>query len=91
LNFHLRLAQATHNQIYPILVGSFYDLTEKTFFHITEFTNKSINSVNKAQEQHRKLIEAIENRDGELAVATIKAHMELFKEEIELLKSQGFI
>lgn len=91
MNFHIELAKATHNKLFVVLARSFFDLTEKSFFTITDYTNSTIDIIHKAQEQHWRLIDAIETRNPDLAVKTIKEHMDLFKEEIELLESEGLI
>lgn len=91
LNFHVALANATQNEIFPVLVTSFFEMTEKSPFTVTNLSNGFINVIDSAQEQHLMLIRAIEEKNESLAVATMMDHMNLFREEIRIIKEQKLI
>lgn len=86
--FHITLAKATQNSIYPLLIQSFFDMTEGSIFTLTRLTPYSVND---AQQHHIRLIEAIETRDENLAVRTIKGHMNLLRNEVKMLKKQNLL
>ncbi|MBP1931412.1 FadR/GntR family transcriptional regulator [Ammoniphilus resinae] len=88
LNFHLALAESTRNQIYSVLVRSFFEMTEKSSFTLTSYTNNFIDVVNTAQSQHWRMIQAIIDRNEEQAVDLMYKHMNLFREEINVVKNQ---
>lgn len=80
--FHLELAKATKNNVFGILSTSFSELS-KEIFHLTRYNPLSINI---AQEQHWKLIEAIESRDVHSAEKVMSIHIQTVREDIQLLK-----
>lgn len=84
--FHLKLAQSTQNKALYVLIHSFFDLTERKLFNVTTYTPTS---VHEAQDHHALLLRAVETKDKELAVRTIKKHMGVLREEIKMLKEQG--
>ncbi|HEX6923752.1 MAG TPA: FadR/GntR family transcriptional regulator [Bacillales bacterium] len=84
--FHRTLAEATQNQIFPLLIDSFYELTEGSIFSLTRLTPYSVDD---AQKHHWNLIKAIEGGDEESAVFTIQGHIELLRSEVALLKKGG--
>lgn len=91
LKFHKALAMSTGNPIFSVLVNSFFDMTEQSAFLVTHFTSNFINVMDKAQEHHWKLLESIESRNVDQAVLIMKEHMDLFGEEINLLKIEKLI
>ncbi|MEJ9232835.1 FadR family transcriptional regulator [Peribacillus butanolivorans] len=91
LKFHKALASSTQNPIFSVLVNSFFDMTEHTTFLLTNYTNSFINVMDKAQEHHWMLIKSIESRDVDRAILVMQDHMNLFGEEISLLKSDKVI
>ncbi|MFI8495038.1 FadR/GntR family transcriptional regulator [Peribacillus butanolivorans] len=91
LKFHKTLASSTQNPIFSVLVNSFFDMTEHTTFLLTNYTNSFINVMDKAQEHHWMLIKSIESRDVDRAILVMQDHMNLFGEEISLLKSDKVI
>ncbi|PEJ26688.1 hypothetical protein CN689_24885 [Peribacillus butanolivorans] len=91
LKFHKTLASSTQNPIFYVLVNSFFDMTEHTTFLLTNYTNSFINVMDKAQEHHWMLIKSIESRDVDRAILVMQDHMNLFGEEISLLKSDKVI
>ncbi|MFJ8244800.1 FadR/GntR family transcriptional regulator [Peribacillus asahii] len=91
LKFHKALASSTQNPIFSVLVNSFFDMTEHSTFLLTNYTSSFINVMEKAQEHHWMLIESIELRDVDRAILVMKEHMNLFGEEINLLKIDKLI
>lgn len=74
MKFHLQIAKASHNSIYPTLIGALYNISEKKLFRITELYPTRVDS---AQREHRKLIEAILNRDRKAAKAVAHKHFNI--------------
>ncbi len=91
LNFHVALAASTQNPLFTVLIRSFFDMTEKSPFTLTNLTSGYIDVIQKAQKQHWELIEAIESKDEPKAVRIIRDHMNLFREEIHFLRGQKMI
>ncbi|RST77305.1 FadR family transcriptional regulator [Siminovitchia acidinfaciens] len=86
LKFHKALADSTQNRILAALVHSFFEMTEESPFLLTKYTSNFLDIVTTAQKQHWIMIEALETRNLDLAIQTMTEHMELFKEEVDLLK-----
>lgn len=74
-NFHMALAKATQNKIFHILAESFFEISEGLLIDITRFTN----DIEEVQEQHMKLVNAIESRDEKRAVDLMKQHIAMTK------------
>ncbi len=83
--FHITLAQATNNKLFAILLNSFVEMTDNVLFVITTMTPETIEE---AQQQHLKLIHAIEEKNEHLAEEVMKEHMHILREDIELLKEK---
>ena len=58
--FHLQLATASHNSIYPPLLTSLFNISNRRMFLITELYPTRVDS---SQREHFAMIEAIKNRD----------------------------
>ncbi len=86
--FHIHLAKYTKNPLYEILLHSFIEMTQSVLF---DFTRLHPESIVEAQEHHLKLIELIENRDEQGALDLIKAHMEVLRNEIKILREKNII
>lgn len=86
-NFHMALAKATQNRIFSLLIHSFYELTEGSIFALTRLTPYSVDD---GQKHHHDLIRALEKRNEELAVSTIRNHIDLLRAEVASLKKAGF-
>lgn len=72
--FHLQIAKASHNSIYPALLSSLYTISERKFFIITEIYPTRVDS---AQKEHRALIEAIRNHDRKSIKAVAGKHFDI--------------
>src|SRR5690606_35438990 len=83
MGFHLKLAEATHNPIYPILIQSFYNMTEKLSFNITKYSNRPLEINRKAQGHHWKMIMAIKDRDEYKAILSTKEHISGFRDDVD--------
>ncbi|GAA0433790.1 FadR/GntR family transcriptional regulator [Lentibacillus halophilus] len=86
--FHITLAKATQNNIYPLLIQSLFDITEGSIFTLTRLLPYSVDD---AQNHHSDLIQAIETMDERLGVSVIKNHMDLLRNEVTLLKKQNLL
>lgn len=86
--FHITLAKATQNNIYPLLIQSLFDITEGSIFTLTRLIPYSVDD---AQSHHSDLIQAIETMNEHLAVSTIENHMNLLRNEVALLKKQNLL
>lgn len=72
--FHLQLASASHNSIYPPLLAALYNISEQKIFRITELYPTRVDS---AQREHRAIIEAIKNRDRKQAKQIALKHFNI--------------
>ncbi len=89
LKFHKALADASQNRIFAALVHSFFEMTEESPFSLTKYTSNFLDIISKAQKQHWVMIEALKTRDQDLAMKTMTEHMELFREEVDFLRSKN--
>lgn len=89
LEFHKTLADSTQNQVFAALVHAFFEMTEDSPFLLTKYTSNFLDIINKAKKQHWVLVEALEKRNLDLAVTVMKEHMDLFREEVDFLKSKN--
>ncbi|GIN89444.1 GntR family transcriptional regulator [Siminovitchia terrae] len=89
LKFHKALADASQNCIFAALVHSFFEMTEESPFSLTKYTSNFLDIISKAQKQHWVMIEALKTRDQDLAMKTMTEHMELFREEVDFLRSKN--
>ncbi len=72
--FHLQIAKASHNSIYPILLSSLYTISERKLFMITEIYPTRVDS---AQREHSALISAISNHDRKSTKAVASRHFDI--------------
>lgn len=86
--FHLHLAKYTKNPLYEMLLNSFIEMTQHILF---EFTRIIPESVVQAQKHHLNLIRCIEKGDKDAALDLIKSHMQILRDEIEILKERRII
>jgi len=74
MQFHICLAKCTKNSVYPIFINTFYQLTDKKLFMITQLYPIRVVS---AQREHMALINAIKNRDIETAIKIGQKHFDI--------------
>lgn len=80
LDFHYRIIQGSHNQtLIDLLIGEIYHLVRMYRYQFSMTTNRP----QKALGEHRQIIEAIENRDGEMAELLMRRHISRARENIE--------
>lgn len=88
VEFHMLLAKCTKNPLYLILNNSFIEMTQNILF---SFTSLIPEGVIQAQEHHLALIMAIENKDKKKAFSVIKSHMQILRDEIDILKAKNLL
>ncbi len=79
--FHKEIAGATHNTILTHLLGSFFDLIRESIkFHREQMFVSRTDQI-KILEHHRKVYEAIRDRDPERAQASMHEHLQFVVDE----------
>ncbi len=78
-DFHLAVAQATHNKIQTHFMFSIYDLLKDK---IDLCYNGGVDDI---LQQHSKIVEAIKNRDGEMARRRMEEHLAYVELQINQL------
>ncbi|WP_042349404.1 FadR/GntR family transcriptional regulator [Bacillus massiliigorillae] len=91
MNFHMAIAESTHNPIFFILIQSFFEMTDHFSFAVSKFTKDLMDIHTVVLEQHNHLIEAIEKKDKQLAQSIMQEHLNVTKEEVAFLKSKELI
>ncbi|HEX3025667.1 MAG TPA: FadR/GntR family transcriptional regulator [Clostridia bacterium] len=86
--FHIQIARCTNNSIYPILVSAFYKITDNQLFL---FTKINPNTVDATQADHRRLTEAIENKDAGSAERIMKSHLDGIRTDLSALEQRSGI
>ena len=76
-NFHLILANATHNTIVPLLIDPIVDLLWEHRKHIFDNTG----GAKRGQNHHKKILEAVKAGDAEAAREAMRAHMKQIRED----------
>ncbi|PKM22295.1 MAG: GntR family transcriptional regulator [Gammaproteobacteria bacterium HGW-Gammaproteobacteria-14] len=80
LDFHYRVIQGSHNQtLIHLLIGEIYHLVRMYRYQFSTTANRP----QKALAEHRRIIEAIEARDGEMAELLMRRHIGRARENIE--------
>ena len=74
MSFHMQIAKASHNSIYPLLLGVLYNMSDKKLFRITELYPTRVDS---AQKEHRALIEAIRSHDRKAMKSVANKHFDI--------------
>ena len=82
MKFHLLVAEASGNNIMPLILNPIHRL-------MPNIKKKIMKSVPGAKEAaliwHKKVIEAIESRDPQKAYSAMKGHLEVAKQQTELI------
>lgn len=80
LDFHYRIIQGSHNRtLIDLLIGEIYHLVRMYRYQFSMTANRP----QKALAEHRRIIEAIESRDGEMAELLMRRHISRARENIE--------
>lgn len=83
LDFHYRIIHGSHNQtLIDLLIGELYHLVRMYRYQFSTVANRP----QKALAEHRRIVEAIESGDGEMAELLMRRHISRARENIE---SQG--
>ncbi len=82
-NFHNALAEATQNTLLPTIMNSIVDLVQQQRRNIFKEDGGQI----RAQEHHRKILEAIVRRDGSAAHLAMLNHLRQVREDFEAVPS----
>ena len=86
LDFHYRVIQGSHNRVLlGILAGELYHLARMYRYQFSAVGNRP----RKALEEHRRIVEAIEARDGELAELLMQRHISRAWENIRAQVGAG--
>lgn len=80
LDFHYRIIQGSHNRtLSELLIGELYHLVRMYRYQFSTVSNRP----RRALEEHRRIVEAIEMRDGEMAEFLMRRHIGRARENIE--------
>lgn len=71
LDFHLALAEATQNPIFPMLIDSIVDLLREQRKRIA----RSKGGLERGQFHHKKILRAVEQHDADSARAAMRTHL----------------
>lgn len=80
LDFHYRIIQGSHNKtLADLLIGEIYHLVRMYRYQFSAVANRP----QKALAEHRRIVEAIEAGDGDLAEMLMRRHIGRARENIE--------
>ena len=80
LDFHYRIIQGSHNAtLSQLLIGELYHLVRMYRYQFSTVANRP----QKALNEHRRIVEAIEARDGEMAELLMRRHISSARKNIE--------
>lgn len=80
LDFHYRIIQGSHNKtLADLLIGELYHLVRMYRYQFSAVANRP----QKALAEHRRIVEAIEAGDGDLAEMLMRRHIGRARENIE--------
>ncbi len=71
LQFHLRLADATHNSVFPILVNTLFEMTGKQMFMFIRLNPDKMQNV---QVEHMEILEAIKSKNKSRIAKAARRH-----------------
>lgn len=78
--FHQKIAHASGNGVYALLIDALIDILDGTHFGVTYGAHNRIPIL----EAHRRIYQAITDNDGDLAETSMAAHMSEYLNYIEL-------
>lgn len=80
LDFHYRIIQGSHNaSLSRLLIGELYHLVRMYRYQFSTTSNRP----QKALQEHRRILECLEARDGEMAEMLMRRHISRARENIE--------
>lgn len=80
LDFHYRIIQGSHNRaLTDLLIGELYYRVRMYRYQFSAYANRP----QKAFTEHQRIVEAIENRDGDLAEMLMRRHVSTARRNIE--------
>jgi DNA-binding GntR family transcriptional regulator len=80
LDFHYRIIQGSHNaSLGRLLIGELYHLVRMYRYQFSTTSNRP----QKALGEHRRIVEALEARDGEVAEMLMRRHISRARKNIE--------
>lgn len=80
LDFHYRIIQGSHNAtLSQLLIGELYHLVRMYRYQFSTVANRP----QKALNEHRRIVEAIEARDAEMAELLMRRHISSARKNIE--------
>lgn len=82
LNFHAALAQATHNPLYPALLGSLNDLLRRYF----ELSHHGKENALRTARQHETILGAVRKGDATRAAKAMKLHLQASETDLGLAR-----
>lgn len=86
LDFHYRIIQGSHNRtLIDLLIGEIYHRVRMYRYQFSMTANRP----RKALTEHRRIAEAIEARDGEMAELLMRRHISRAREYLEARQSPG--
>jgi GntR family transcriptional repressor for pyruvate dehydrogenase complex len=80
-DFHLAIAQATHNMVQIHIMSTIYDLLRESAAKL--FTDKT--KIKKLLQQHSRIVSAIKNHSGEKARERALEHLDYVDSEVRTL------
>jgi GntR family transcriptional repressor for pyruvate dehydrogenase complex len=85
LDFHLALAEATHNPVIPLLMDSVIDLLREERKQIGRVEG----GLRRGQSHHKKILQAVTHRDAKLARRSMQDHLEQVRKDSEALTANA--
>lgn len=80
LDFHYRVIQGSHNAtLIDLLIGEMYHRVRMYRYQVATIANRP----RKALGEHRRILEAIESRDGEMAEMLMRRHISRARQTLE--------
>lgn len=83
VNFHIELAKCTRNSMLVLLINIFNSITDKNLY---KFNILYPGRVVKAQKDHRRIIDAIKEKNQDEIIIAVKSHIKGMKSEMQLIE-----
>lgn len=87
-NFHLAIAEASHNVVLIQLMRSLFDLLQFNVVLGRKKVYSEVHRFDQLQDQHFKVIDAIERQDPEAARQAVCGHIEFVIQQVRLLDEE---